>query len=132
MKSVLLDTNSYSLYSRGNTKVKGVLVESDRVVLSTVSLGELYFGFKTGTKESENLKILESFVGDSKVVITDVNRKTATYYSEIKYVLRRKGIPIPDNDIWIVASALETKSTLITYDRHFLKIAGLKYWKELS
>lgn len=132
MKRILLDTNAYSLYSNGNTQVREVMIEASGVFVSTISIGELYFGFKAGIKESENIRILGAFVRDPKVEIVDVSPKTAVYYSNIKYTLRKKGTPIPDNDAWIAASALETKSTVITFDRHFLKVPKIKVWDVLQ
>jgi len=129
---ISIETNTYSVYSRGDNKLKKVILDSDAISISTISLGELYLGFKEGSKESENLEKLKVFLSDIKVRISKINPETSRHYSNIKYALRRKGDLIPENDIWIAASALETDTTLVTYDRHFLKVPGLKLWKGLK
>lgn len=129
---VILDTNSYTAYLNKDSRVKRKIDKSKKVLISVVTVGELLYGFKKGSREESNTDDLNDFLGNKKVQLLQITLKTAAIYSIVKYHLRRKGTPIPDNDIWIAASALETKSTLVTYDRHFLKIAGLKYWKELN
>lgn len=129
---VTLDTNSYTAYLNKDSRVKRKIDKSKKVIISVVTVGELLYGFKKGSREESNTDDLNDFLGNKKVQLLQITLKTAAIYSIVKYHLRRKGTPIPDNDIWIAASALETKSTLITYDRHFLKIGGLKYWKELN
>ena len=60
-----------------------------------------------------------------------MNKSTSWEYGKIKYDLRKAGKPIPENDIWIAAQVAETDSLLVTYDKHFLDIKGLKVWKKL-
>lgn len=132
MKRILIDTNAFSHYSRGNLKVERVIVQAEKALVSVVSLGELYLGFKEGNRESKNLGLLSNFINEFNVVIVGVSTETAVYYADIKYSLRRKGTPIPENDIWIAAQAMETNSTLVTLDRHFLKVSSLKVWKKLK
>lgn len=132
MKSILIDTNAFSHYARGNLKVEKVIVQAEKVLVSVVSLGELYLGFKAGHRESKNLGFLSNFIHEFNVVIVGVSPETAVYYADIKYSLRSKGTPIPENDIWIAAQAVETNSMLVTLDKHFLKVSSLKIWKELK
>jgi len=129
---ILLDTNAYSNLHKGDEFVRKEVEKADRVYLSTVTLGELYLGFKLGSKESLNLKFLQGFLSLPEVSIVDVTKDTAEIYGKVGYGIREQGTPIPMNDIWIACCAIETDSTLITYDEHFLKIKGLKIWNRLS
>jgi len=52
-------------------------------------------------------------------------RETAEHYARIFVQLKRAGTPVPDNDLWIAAIALEFDLTLITRDRHFERIPQL-------
>ena len=61
----------------------------------------------------------------------DVSQETAEIYSDIKMALKKKGTPIPLNDVWIAAHTVETGAKLITYDSHFLKVPGLRVWEKL-
>ncbi len=121
-----IDTNSYSNFLKGDESSKKLFLEADEIIVSAIVLGELYFGFKWGINENKNLEILNKFLGDSKVKILKINSQTAKIYSNIKHSLKKKGTPIPENDIWIAACAIETNSTLITFDKHFLFIENLK------
>lgn len=132
MRQVLLDTNSYSGLFRGDRLVKQETDASKEVLMSVITIGELYAGFKKGNQEAKNQQILGRFIKNSKVRVVNIGLKTAQIYGNVKAALAEKGTPIPDNDIWIAAASLETKSTLITFDRHFLKVPGLKLWKELK
>lgn len=129
---ISLDTNSYTAFFKKVFQVKQEIDKASIVFISAVSVGELMFGFKKGNREGSNLRDLSDFLDNKKVRLLPITLKTAELYGKVKYKLKRKGTPIPDNDAWIAASALETKSTLVTFDRHFLKVSGLKLWKELK
>ena len=79
-------------------------------------------GFALGKYESINKKELKLFISCSRVKIFSITENTATHYSRIYINLRRKGHPIPTNDLWIAASALEHNLALYSYDNHFKAI----------
>ena len=85
-------------------------------------------GFYGGTKFEKNKNTLNEFINDLDIDIRNIGFQTAEIYGEIKDELKRNGTPIPTNDIWIAACAIETGSKLITYDKHFLNIRGLRIW----
>lgn len=132
MSRILLDSNAYTQFFKGNKSVKGQIEESTAVAVSVIVVGELLAAFKKGQKEKTNRKQLEQFLTKPSIVLLDVGRETAAVYSEIKHELDKQGTPIPLNDIWIAAHAMETGSVLVTYDRHFLEIPGLRLWDELE
>lgn len=128
MNSILMDTNTYSAYLLGDKKVLNALVKADIVYMSTIMIGELYAGFYGGSKLKKNVEYLEKFLNKSTVNILEVTLTTAEIFGRIKNNLKEIGNPIPLNDIWIAAHAMETNSELITFDSHFKKIIGLKIW----
>ncbi|MCU0917316.1 MAG: type II toxin-antitoxin system VapC family toxin [Planctomycetes bacterium] len=128
MRKVLIDTSAYSHLLRGSTEILDLLGRADIVYLSVFVLGELFAGFKGGSKESANKELLERFLRRPTVRILSATRETAEVFAEIKHRLRRAGTPIPLNDVWIAAHAVETGSVLVTFDPHFRKIAGLRLW----
>lgn len=131
MRKILLDTNAYVGYLRGDDKVLAYLGHAEMVFMSVFVLGELYAGFRTGEKEKENKRILENFLLKSTVSVLDASRETAEIFGLVKNSLKKIGKPIPVNDVWIGAHVLETGSILLTYDRHFVSIPGLRIWDEL-
>jgi tRNA(fMet)-specific endonuclease VapC len=93
-------------------------------------LGELLSGFKGGAKESINRSELEQFLDSPRVSIIQLDEETAEFYAKIYWDIKRKGKPIPTNDLWIAASAMRHGLALFTYDEHFDNVAGLILQKE--
>ncbi len=122
---VLLDTSAYVGFKRDVSEVVGMIVRAELVLISPVVLGELMFGFRNGSKFKENMDDLECFLQHEAVEQLQVGALTADRYARIAILLKRKGAPIPANDIWIAAQAMEHGAELITMDRHFEKISGL-------
>jgi predicted nucleic acid-binding protein len=132
MKKILLDTNAYVRFLRGDEKVMAYLAQADSVYISVFVLGELYAGFRAGGKERENRQILERFLLKSTVTILEATIETADVFGLLMASLRKSGKPIPINDVWIAAHGLETGSILVTYDDHFAVIPGLRLWPEIG
>lgn len=99
------------------------LREVDEVFLSSVVLGELHYGAFKSQQSRDNIERIEELAENSVVIACDEN--VARKYGEIKNTLRAKGRPIPENDIWIAATAMLYDLTLITRDRHFEEIEEL-------
>jgi tRNA(fMet)-specific endonuclease VapC len=131
MRALLLDTNAYAKYLRGDLRVLGALAGAGSVYMSVFVLGELFAGFKSGSMEKGNRGILEAFLAKPAVRVLDATRETAEYFSLIRSALRQAGRPIPLNDVWVAAHALETGSVLVTYDAHFAAVPGLRIWDGL-
>ena len=129
MKKIVLDTNAFSAFFAGSHEILQVLSEAEQIFMSTVVLGELYAGFKGGNREMENAKNLESFLTRATVRTLDVSRETAEIFGAVKHQLKIQGTPLPLNDVWIAAHTIETGSQLVTYDRHFSKVVGLRLWR---
>ena len=123
--NLLLDTSAYSALRLGDTTVLGVLQRAETVAVPAVVLGELYSGFRAGSRWQENTAHLEQFLSKPSVRILDVTHETALRYAEVDVYLRKKGRPIPRNDVWIAAIALEHGLQLLTLDAHFREIPML-------
>ncbi len=128
---VLLDTNAYAALKRGIEAVAGRVTRAEQVLLSTVVAGELMFGFRQGTRLRKNLDELDAFLANPHVVVVPVTLATADRFGRIAAALRAKGRPIPTNDIWIAAHAMETGADLLSFDTHFGAVDGLA-WIDLS
>jgi tRNA(fMet)-specific endonuclease VapC len=124
---VLLDTNAYSAFRRGHEFVAEQVRNSEEVLLSIVVVGELLFGFRNGSRYEENARALSDFLGDPSVRLLSVTWDTADLFGRLSAVLRKKGRPIPTNDIWIAAHAMEASADLISSDPHFGHIDGLPW-----
>jgi predicted nucleic acid-binding protein len=122
MTLLLLDTSAYSGISRANARLRQHVLEAESVCLSPIVLGELRAGFVHGSRRNENERILRQFLSAHRVKVLSVDSSTSEFYAEITNRLRTAGTPIPTNDIWIAASAMQHGATLLTTDAHFQRI----------
>ena len=120
--NLLLDTSAYSAFRRGDQAVAEVIRRSETVALPVVVLGELQSGFQAGNRCAENTAELDRFLSKPSVRVLNVTEETALRYAEIDVYLRKRGRPIPRNDVWIAAVALEHGLQLVTLDAHFREI----------
>jgi tRNA(fMet)-specific endonuclease VapC len=125
--NILLDTSAYVGFKLGVDRVVEIVASTEHMFFSPVVLGELMFGFRNGTRYSENMDELDQFLQHGVVEFTQIGKVTADRYSRIASQLRQKGTPIPTNDIWIAAQTMEHGAELVTSDKHFQKIPGLVY-----
>jgi len=128
MKSILLDTNALVALFRGDQRVHDALRRADEVLASVVAIGELEAGFRGGSRYAENLDVLERFLAKPSVRLLPVTRETADCFGRTKDALRRKGKPIPINDVWLAAQCMEVGAVLVTFDSHFSAVDGLRLW----
>jgi len=98
---------------------------SRTVAIPVVVLGELYSGFRLGNRGAENEELLARFMIKPSVRVLNVTQETALRYAEVDVFLRKKGRPIPRNDVWIAALALEHGMHVLTLDMHFGEIPML-------
>ena len=124
---ILLDTSAYVRFKRNDAEIVEIITGAESVLFSSVVLGELLFGFRSGTRFKKNLTELNRFLTHDAVEIVSAGKITADRYSRIATQLRRQGTPIPTNDIWIAAQTMEHGAELITTDAHFDNISGLVY-----
>ena len=95
--------------------------------MSVVVIGELLYGFRSGSRFERNAAGLRSFLDNPYVSLVPVGLVTADRYSRIAAALRAKGRPIPTNDVWIAAHAMETGADLLSADRHVEVVDGIAW-----
>ena len=121
----LLDTNAVIPMLRQDESALASLEQAEgSIFISVITPGELRFGARKSGRIEENLQRIEEFAAESEVLLCD--EETSHLYGEVKDGLRRKGCPIPENDIWISATALQNGIALVTRDAHFEHVDGLK------
>lgn len=122
---LVLDTSAYSHFRHGHSEVLDLLAVAEIVFLPTIVLGELEAAFELGSRPKENRVALREFLAEPSVVSAPVSESVARRYGQLFAQLRRAGTPIPVNDVWIAATALERRGHLLTFDSDFGRIAGL-------
>lgn len=132
MRPILIDTNAYTAFMLGDATVVEVVAHAEQIYLNSIVLGELLGGFAAGTREAKSRAELARFLDSPRVEIVPVTAQTADSYALVYSSLRRKGRPIPTNDLWIAASALAHGAALLTQDTHFGQIEGLRCGQRLE
>jgi predicted nucleic acid-binding protein len=123
MKPLLLDTNVLIKFFRSDIRIASIISAYEKIVLPTVVIGEYMAGVDPKTTGGQwQLEVLAAFLDSSAVKTFPVTEDVAFLYARLFRTLRVNGTPIPQNDMWIAACAMESGSTLLSLDRHFENI----------
>jgi tRNA(fMet)-specific endonuclease VapC len=120
---VLLDTNIVIALFAKEAVIQQRLAEVDEAFVSSIVLGELYYGAQKSSRVETNIARVNMFAAANAILVC--NAATAQHYGAIKNHLRAKGYPVPENDIWIAATAKQHQLMLVTRDGHFQAVEGL-------
>jgi len=118
----MLDTTAVSGFFRGDEGIRESIVSADELFLNPVVIGELLAGFSMGGRERKNREALGELVSSPRMRVIDMDAETSERYAVIYTHLRKAGTPIPTNDLWIAASAMQYGLKLLTLDQHFLLV----------
>jgi tRNA(fMet)-specific endonuclease VapC len=119
----LLDTNVVIGMFEKDVSITDRILPEMQLFLSSTVLGELLYGAYHSARVRNNLERARTFA--ARITVLPCDAETADAFGILKHQLRKKGRPIPDNDIWIAAVAYKRQLTLITRDRHFRQIESL-------
>jgi predicted nucleic acid-binding protein len=132
VRNILLDTNAYSAFKRNVPDAVEIIRHTPLIGMSSIVLGELLSGFALGSHEAINRDELKRFLTSKRVKLLPIDDGTSEQYAGIYQNLKQKGHPIPTNDMWIAASALQHRLAVFTYDKHFQAVEGLVIGNQLS
>jgi len=121
---VILDTNGLSAMADGDVKLEPLLQEAAEIAIPAIVLGE----YKYGIRQSRHRKRYERWLAEvlASCRVLAVDEGTASQYAEVRDELKRGGRPIPGNDLWIAALARQHALPLLSRDRHFDFVPGLR------
>jgi predicted nucleic acid-binding protein len=125
MRGILVDTSAYAEFKRGVSEAAQIIQYAPVVGINSIVVGEILSGFAAGSKGIANQRDFARFLSSDRVQVYSVDQVTARHYASIYWTLRRKGRPIPTNDMWIAASALQHGLAVFSYDRHFESVEGI-------
>jgi tRNA(fMet)-specific endonuclease VapC len=120
----LLDSNIVIALFAGEPLVAEKLETAHYAALNVVAYAELLSGSLRSARVRENVQRLEVF--SSSVPLLDCDRATARVFASLNAELRKKGTPIPENDLWIASCAQQHGLTLVTRDQHFQRVPNLE------
>jgi len=123
---IALDTNVVIAYFKGEVQVKEKLLALSKVYLPVPVAGELLFAAENSARRQENLALYREFIRACQVL--NITRRTAAFYARIRATLKRRGRPIPENDLWIASLCVEKGLPLASRDDHFREVPEL-FWE---
>ncbi len=123
---LVLDTNAYAACDLGREDALALVERAGSLFLPAVVYGELYYGFRHGSKFHRNMRHLDTFIEQFDVTMINVEMDVARKFGDIFASLRRRGTPIPTNDIWIAACCMSVGGVLLTGDAHFSKVEQIQ------
>jgi predicted nucleic acid-binding protein len=126
---IALDSNRYTDLCRGVPEVVEVIEDAVEVHVPLIVVAEQRAGFAHGTNREKNERVLTRFLNTAGVFVLAPDEQTTYFYADAYAYLRKKGKPIPTNDLWIAALALQHQ--LVLFDRdadfdHLPQLARLK------
>ena len=124
MSGDMLDTNVIIKYLAGDESAKQLIDNASDISVSVIVVGELQYGAQKSSRTESNLALFKNFLSCFTIIPVDEN--IAAMYGEVKEQLRSKGVNIPENDVWIAATAKSRQCKLLTYDTHFKSVDGLE------
>jgi len=121
---VILDTNGVSALAEGESALESILRKANRVAIPVIVLGEYRYGISLSREQKRYEEWLTEYL--PKFLILDIDERTTVPYAAIRSELKRAGTPIPSNDVWIAALCRQHSLPLLTRDRHFDAVAGIR------
>lgn len=123
----VLDSNIVTAFFAHDTNVVNAIKDASKLFVSLVAVGELYYGATISERAQKNTACIDDLISDIAVVCGDI--ETARLFGTTKARLQQNGTPIPDNDIWIAAVALQHSLKLVSRDAHFTHVENLSLTK---
>ena len=127
MNGSILDTNVITKLLDKNPEAISLVQKIERPFTSIVVVGELYFAAVNSSRIDTNLEKIKEALSCLDIILLD--DAVCLSYAEIKMELKKKGKPIPDNDIWIAACACVHGLSVATFDHHFSEIPQIELLK---
>lgn len=122
---LLLDTNRLSDALAEVDEVLDTLETAEGIYVPVIALGEIRSGFLGGRRAAANESRLQWFLAQDGITTLGLDGPVSHRYATVHRALKQRGTPVPTNDLWIAATALEHGLVLYTRDGHFERIPGL-------
>lgn len=121
---MILDTNAVSALFDGDERLAAALDGAGATYLPVIVVGEYRYGLQRSRHRSKLEKLLDLLVKES--IVLSVDLATALDYAALREELRRRGRPLPENDLWIAALARQHELPVLSRDTHFDGVPRLK------
>ena len=121
---MILDTNGLSALAEGELRLEPILRKATQIAVPVVVLGEYRYGIQQSRERQRYEHWLVEYLPKFRVL--NVDEQTTTSYAAVRGELKRAGTPIPSNDVWIAALCRQYSLPVLSRDRHFDLVSGLR------
>jgi predicted nucleic acid-binding protein len=121
---VILDTNGLSALAEGDDALRPILRQAAEVSVPVIVLGEFRYGIAPSRRRARYERWLAEYLPGFRIL--DIDERTTIPYSAVRAELKRAGTPIPANDAWIAALCRQHSLPVISRDRHFDAVSGIR------
>jgi tRNA(fMet)-specific endonuclease VapC len=123
--NLVLDTSGLIHFFRKQSQAFHAVARAEKILVPVVTLGEWLVGVHAQGTTSLKAQLMNEFLDRPRVILQTIKNDTADYYAHLFYYLKKKGIPVPTNDLWIAACAMQCGAKILTSDTHFLRMPQL-------
>ena len=121
---MILDTNGLSALAEGELRLEPILRKATQIAVPVIVLGEYRYGIQQSRERQRYEHWLVEYLPNFRVL--NVDEQTTTSYAVVRGELKRAGTPIPSNDVWIAALCRQHSLPVLSRDRHFDLVPGLR------
>jgi tRNA(fMet)-specific endonuclease VapC len=121
---MILDTNGLSALAEGELRVEPILRKATQIAVPVIVLGEYRYGIQQSRERQRYEHWLVEYLPKFRVL--NVDEQTTSSYAAVRGELKRAGTPIPSNDVWIAALCRQHSLPVLSRDRHFDLVPGLR------
>ena len=121
---MILDTNGLSALVEGEPSLEPVLRKAEQLAIPVIVLGEYRYGIWHSRNREHYQQWLQEYLPKFRVL--DIEDQTTIPYAAVRTELKKAGTPIPSNDVWIAALCRQHSLPIVSRDRHFDLVPGIK------
>jgi tRNA(fMet)-specific endonuclease VapC len=121
---LILDTNALSAFADADPDIEAHIGTAQLVAIPVIVLGEYLFGIAQSSRRKDYQRWLSSTLRSCQIL--GIDEETSANYAELRFDLKRAGTPIPANDAWIAALCKQHSLPLLSRDRHFDLVKGIR------
>jgi tRNA(fMet)-specific endonuclease VapC len=122
--ALILDTNALSATADREPAALELVARAERIAVPVIVLGEYRLGIAQSRHYTSYMNWLRNWI--TAVTVLDIEEETTQHYAAIGLELKKKGRPIPANDLWIAALCRQHSLPVVSRDRHFDLVAGIQ------
>lgn len=120
--NLIIDTSGLIHFLRKQEYAVNAVAQADRILVPVIVVGEWLAGVQLPSKKNQTIQEL---LRRPRVAVQVIDADTPTYYAHLMQFLKKRGTPIPTNDLWIAACTMQTGAKILTSDTHFLRMPQL-------